>query len=252
MEERVIGQTDVICPAYKEEKNLRKIVSKTLHITRNDTRDYELNIVVNDEDPSRTPQIADNLSKSYQSVSLITHLGEPAFGEAIKQGITGTSGDAIIIMMSDQSDDPKFLPNFVEQLENGYDVVYGSRFKQASSLEDYGQKKLILNRIFNHVSKWFFGLKSNDLSNAFKAYYRPVIDAIEVENLRSSSFEFTIELALKAHLLGFTQTEIAVTWKNRDHGESRNQIRSEGIHYLTRFLQMSYERLITSRKDSYE
>lgn len=232
-----VDNLDIISPAYAEERNVKLITSQVEELVKSEDTNYQLILVVNNHDPTRTPKIADRLETQLPFVSVIHRKAPPAFGGAIKQGMKKSSGDAVVFMMSDLSDEPQFIPSFVEQLEDGYDIVYGSRFKEESNVENYNVLRLMFNRMVNYFCQWFFQLNSNDLTNAFKAYRRNVIDSIGIDNLKSDSFSILLELPLKAHFLGFTHTEIPVTWEERVHGESRNTIRREGVFYLKRLFE---------------
>ena len=139
-------------------------------------------------------------------------------GSALIAGFKIASGEVFVPFMGDLSDDPKDIVKLVEKIDEGYDVVCGSRFTEGGSTTDYPLIKLIINRVWNRFFSFIFGMKIKDISNAFKAYRRFVIDKIEPS---SKGFEITAEIALKARVYGFKLTEVPVSWSGRKKGESK-------------------------------
>lgn len=238
MNKSSVHSVDVICPAYEEAGNLKPLVEDFQDKIEIQSREYRLIFVVCEEDPDPTPKIAKSLEQEYDFVTSLMKQKSPSFGSQIKTGLKKATADAVVIMMSDRSDDPKFIPQFIHKLESGYDVIHGSRFLDDSFLQGYGNKKYLFNRVFNYIVRIFFWLECTDFSNAYKGYRSTVVDEIGIENLRSTEFEITIELALKAYLKGFSHTEIPVTWKARDYGESSFTLARAGITYLSRLIDL--------------
>jgi dolichol-phosphate mannosyltransferase len=120
--------------------------------------------------------------------------------------------------MGDLSDDPEDIIKLVNKIEEGFDVVCGSRFIKGGKATDYPVIKLIAHRSYNKFFAFIFGLDLEDLSNAFKAYRRVIFNSILIE---SDGFEFGVEVLLKAHILGFKIAEVPVRWFNRRAGMSK-------------------------------
>jgi hypothetical protein len=74
-----------------------------------------------------------------------------------------------------------------------------------------------------------FGIPHKDVTNAFKAYKRGVLDAIGIENMEAEGFDLTVEIPLKAHILGFKSAEVPVNWRNREKGEAKLKISENGF-----------------------
>ena len=97
-------------------------------------------------------------------------------------------------------------------------------------MHDYPRFKLAINRLVNLGIRAVFRHGYNDTTNAFKAYRREVIDA--VQPLMSNHFNLTVELPLKAVVRGFTYTVVPITWRNRALGESKLRLKEMGSRYL--------------------
>jgi glycosyltransferase involved in cell wall biosynthesis len=233
-----VTQVDLLSPAYSEAKNLEQLVETVLPLlAAQETKwDVRLLIVVNDNDPDETPQVADQLAANNAHIDVVHRTDPPSFGGAIKTGLRAIDGDVVVPIMADLSDDIEAIPEFVSSIEDGYDFVHASRFIDGGSVERYPPLKLIANRLFNTVSSMMFGLETTDLSNGFSAYHADVIEEIGVDSLKSESFDITIELKLLAHIHGYKSTEVAATWQGRDAGDSKFDVLEQGKRYTKRSL----------------
>jgi dolichol-phosphate mannosyltransferase len=133
-------------------------------------------------------------------------------------------------MMADESDDCRDVVRYWKLLNEGYDCVFGSRFVAGGGVIDYPRFKLLLNRLANCFIRVLFRIKLNDITNAFKAYRREVIDGCRP--LISSHFNLTVELPLKAIVRGFSWTTMPITWRNRRTGTPKLKIKEMGSRYL--------------------
>jgi glycosyltransferase involved in cell wall biosynthesis len=217
-----IMKTSIIIPAYNEEDIIKKTVRDVDRVMRGKKYDYEI-LVVNDNSDDNTLRILRELAKSNKRLKIADKksniAGPSGLGSAIRFGFKKSSGDLLIPFMGDLSDDPRDIPKFIEKINEGYDVICGSRFIGNVSIENYPTIKLICNRIYNKAFATFFGLHISDISNAFKAYRRAVINSIKPE---SRGFEITSEIVLKAHIKRFEIGEVPVSWKGRkDKGVSK-------------------------------
>ena len=156
--------------------------------------------------------------------------GLQGFGRAIIWGLNQARGDAVVIMMADESDDVRDVVRYWHMLNEGYDCVFGSRFMPGGGVVDYPRLKLLLNRIANKLLQLFFRLEHNDITNAFKAYRKTTIDGCRP--LLAPDFNLTVELPLKAIVRGYSWTTIPITWRNRRHGSAKLKIKEMGSRYL--------------------
>lgn len=160
----------------------------------------------------------------------VQNLGEHGFGRAVVYGFDHSSGDALVVMMADESDDCRDVVRYWQLLQEGWDAVFGSRFSKGGGVVDYPGHKLFLNRLANLYLRLLFRVPFNDFTNAFKAYRRRVIDGCRP--ILSPHFNLTVELPLKAIVRGFTWTTMPITWRNRRFGESKLKIKEMGSRYL--------------------
>src|SRR5436853_2599324 len=133
--------------------------------------------------------------------------------------------------MADGSDRPEDLVQFFEALEkNQVDCVFGSRFVRGAKVVGYPFFKLTLNRCANLFIQIVYGLRYNDVTNAFKLYRRHVIDGLKP--FLSHHFNLTVELPLEAIIRGYSYTVVPNTWTTRDEGVSKFRVKEMGSRYL--------------------
>ncbi len=225
-----------IIPVYNEEKTIEDLAQElTLVLGGKLEPDdcYEI-VIVDDNSTDASSQIIDGLSQTHKNILGLRRSGPPNFARAIKQGIKASTGEIIIFLMADRSDDPVFIPEFIRRIKQGYDIIYGSRFIKGSQIKNYPQLKMLANRAYNSLAANLFSLKRKDITNAFKAYRREVIEAIGLRRLDSQDLDISVEIALKAHLLGFKSLEVPVSWQGRQFGKTNFKLSKTGAVYLKR------------------
>ncbi|HON82446.1 MAG TPA: flippase-like domain-containing protein [Methanoregulaceae archaeon] len=230
-----------IIPARNEEGNIVRAIenlSKVLQASPS-IPSYEI-IPVDDNSTDSTGALIDNLAAGDSHVRPVHRTSSPGFGNAVKAGMREATGDIIVPFMGDLSDDPHDIPLLVEGIRKGYDIAYGSRFIEGGSLRGYSPKKMVANRAFNNLVRFAFGIPNRDITNAFKAYRKEVLDAIGVANLESSGFDLTVEIPVRAHILGFRSIEVPVHWTDRSAGEAKLKLSRNATVYGKRFLSLFF------------
>jgi dolichol-phosphate mannosyltransferase len=187
-------------------------------------------VVVDDGSTDETWEILADLKTRLSELSPVRNNGTHGFGRAIIHGIDHAQGDAIVIMMADESDDCRDVVRYWKLLNEGYDAVFGSRFMKGGGVIDYPWLKLKINRLANTFIRFLFGIKLNDTTNAFKAYRKTTLDGCRP--FLSPHFNLTVELPLKAIIRGYSWTVIPITWRNRRTGVAKLKIREMGSRYF--------------------
>ena len=187
-------------------------------------------VVVDDGSTDHTWELLRHLQKSLPELSVVKNEGLHGFGRAVAGGLKRMRGDAVVVMMADESDDCRDVVRYWLGLNEGWDCVFGSRFNKGGGTIDYPKAKLLVNRLANFFLKTLFAIRLNDTTNAFKAYRREVIEGCQP--LISPHFNLTVELPLKAIVRGYSWKVIPITWRNRRTGEAKLKIREMGSRYL--------------------
>jgi len=194
-----------------------------------DEIDYEI-LVVNDNSKDNTEAVLQKINQENPRIRYINNYYPNGFGFAVRCGLENFSGDAVAVVMADNSDSPDNIVDYYYQLQEGYDCVFGSRFIRGGKVIDYPLHKLFINRLANLFIQVLFGLKFNDTTNAFKIYRKEVIEGISP--LLSHHFNLTVEMPLKAIVRGYSYTTIPITWRNRTTGVSKLKLKEMGSRYL--------------------
>lgn len=231
----------IVIPAHNEEKNILATVEELIQELRNENIPFEI-VIVNDNSTDNTLQVINEMSKQYPEIVPVDNPLPGGLGRAIRSGLKNVKGDVIAIVMADRSDDPNDIIRCYRKIEEGYDCVFGSRFRKESVVTHYPKVKLIANRIVNKFLQILFLTRFNDLTNAFKVYRRHVIDGISP--LQSAHFNITIEMSLSALIRRYKIAEIPISWYGRTWGQSKLKLREMGRRYLCTMLMIWFERLL--------
>lgn len=229
-----IGQPElkllsIVIPARDEEGCIAATVEH-LHLElRLNGIPHEI-VVVDDGSSDRTWPILCELKTRIPELAPIQNTGLHGFGRAIIHGLDHMTGDAVVIMMADESDDSRDVVRYWRLLQEGWDCVFGSRFVKGGGVIDYPRVKLFVNRMANAFIRLLFRHGLNDTTNAFKAYRKTVIDGCRP--LLSPHFNLTVEIPLKAIVRGYTWTVIPISWHNRKYGEAKLKIKEMGSRYF--------------------
>ena len=224
-----MDKLSVIIPAKNESENLQSCIGGIVEVLKKNQINHEV-LVIDDGSTDNTPMVIKKISHQYPTVRYIKNTGDNGFGRAVRLGLEKFTGDAVAIMMADQSDSPNDLVKYWKCLLDGSDCAFGSRFIRGSRVLDYPLIKLIANRIINTMIRITFNIQSNDITNAFKMYRRNVIEGCNP--LISPHFNLTVEIPLKAVIRGYSYKVLPISWKNRTHGETKLKLKEMGSRYF--------------------
>jgi dolichol-phosphate mannosyltransferase len=219
----------IVIPARDEEASVGGTVDHLYAELQQHQIQHEI-VVVDDGSTDGTWSALAQAAGRVPTLRPIQNAGEHGFGRAVTLGLDHTRGDAIAIMMADESDDCRDVVLYWQVLNEGWDAVFGSRFIRGGSVIDYPPHKLVLNRLANLFLKIIFRVPLNDFTNAFKAYRRNAIEGCRP--FLSPHFNLTIEIPLKIIVRGYSWTVLPITWRNRRSGVSKLKIREMGSRYL--------------------
>ena len=219
----------VVIPARDEEGSIATTLGGLTEVLDEAGIDYEV-LVVDDASTDGTAEIVKSAASANPRIRYHRSHNSPGFGMAVRAGLDEFSGDAVAIFMADSSDDPRDLVRYHAVLEEGLDCAFGSRFVPGGKVYDYPRLKLLINRLANLFIRAIFLHGYNDTTNAFKAYRREVIEA--VDPLLSHHFNLTVELPLKAIVRGSSYRVVPISWTNRTSGTSKLAMREMGSRYM--------------------
>jgi len=227
----------IILPCYNEEKNIApliKSIAKTLKKTP-----YQI-IAVNDGSTDNTEKILKKLALKYP-IKTLTHPRNMGLAKTLKTGLKHaltecSKEDLIIIMDSDNTHNPKYIPEMIRKTQQ-YDLVIGSRYIQGGKQLNVPAHRILLSRVINQLLKLILKANIRDFTSGYKCFRAEALQKIFEkfgENFISSSgFEVSLELLYKTLCHGFSASEIAITlnygFKN---GDSKLKVFPTILKYL--------------------
>ena len=209
----------VIIPTYNERENVTNIVPLVLE------QDPRLEVlVVDDNSPDGTGDLADALAGASGRVHVMHRPGKQGLGTAYRAGFRWAiehGYDYVFEMDADFSHDPKHLPKFLGEIADA-DLVIGSRYlNRRVTVINWPMSRLMLSYFANVYARHVTGLKLWDSTGGYKCYRRAVLEAIDLDRVRSNGYSFQIEMSFRAWRKGFRIKEITITFSDRNVGRSK-------------------------------
>lgn len=226
-----------VIPFHNEAKNAGPMLEQILAYTRSRKWQFEV-IPVNDRSSDETQVVLDSYSKKHSQVRPLEReqdseeLGN-TMGMALTEGTRCASGDIIIWTMGDCSDDPETYGKIVEKIEDGFDMVFGSRYMPGGSRGNLDPAKAFLSSQGTLIARLIFGIPVHDITNAFRGFRKEVFNKVWLE---SPNFAISPEFAVKAHLAGFKLGEVPTVYTNRTAGVSSFKVARMSMTYLGVYL----------------
>jgi dolichol-phosphate mannosyltransferase len=181
-------------------------------------------LVVDDGSPDGTGELADALAARNPRVHVLHRAGKMGLGTAYVAGFRwALERDYAFVfeMDADFSHDPTHLPQFLKAIE-GADLVLGSRYNRGRvTVVNWPMSRLILSYAANLYARFVTGMPLDDSTGGFKAFRRSVLEAIDLDAIRSNGYAFQIEMSFRAWKRGFRIAEIPITFVDRTEGESK-------------------------------
>ena len=209
----------VIVPTYNERANIAKLVEITL------AQDERLDVlVVDDGSPDGTGALVDEIRLSEPRLNVLHRPSKLGLGTAYLAGFRWAldRGYAYVFEMdADFSHDPGHLPAFLAAIE-GADLVLGSRYRNGKvTVVNWPIARLMLSYSANVYARAVTGLQLFDSTGGFKCFRREVLEAIDLNAVRSNGYAFQIEMSFRAWKAGFRIVEIPIVFTDRSEGESK-------------------------------
>ncbi len=209
----------VIIPTYNEATNLSQLVP--LVLAQNECLEI---LVVDDNSPDGTGEIADALASDNSRVHVLHREGKLGLGTAYVAGFRwALERDYAYVfeMDADFSHDPKHLPQFLAAVADA-DLVLGSRYLQGRvTVVNWPMTRLLLSYFANIYARLVTGLKVYDATGGFKCFRRKVLEAIDLDSVRSNGYAFQIEMSFRTWRRGFRIREIPIVFVDRTDGASK-------------------------------
>ena len=210
----------IVIPTYNEKDNLLILIPKINKVLKSNGLNANV-IIVDDNSPDGTGEIADQLSKKYP-IKVIHRPSKLGLGTAHIEGMKKAiemKSDIIFTMDADLSHKPEYIPDFIKMLDI-CDVVIGSRYVKGGRMDSLLHRRII-SRGGNLIAKIMLGIKVNDVTTGYRAYKSKVLNQINLDNINSNGFSFLEEILYLCYKAGFLIKETPIIFTNRGHGFSK-------------------------------
>jgi dolichol-phosphate mannosyltransferase len=212
----------LILPTYNEAENIEPLVRAALPQLESTGVEHTI-LVVDDNSPDGTGEIADRLAEETEHVRVLHRPQKQGLGRAYLAGFEvalAQGAELILEMDSDFSHDPADLPRLIAAT-GAADLVLGSRYVPGGGVEDWGLVRRALSRGGSAYARVLLGVPVRDLTGGFKCFHRRVLERIDLRGVHADGYGFQIELTYRAVQAGFTVTEVPIMFRERRVGESK-------------------------------
>ncbi|MCW5848671.1 MAG: polyprenol monophosphomannose synthase [Anaerolineae bacterium] len=210
--------TAVVLPTYNEADNLTALVQALLALPNDLTV-----IVVDDNSPDGTGELADHLARQTGRVLVRHRPGKLGLGTAYVEGFRTAlahGAQRIVTMDADFSHHPRYLPNVIALTEEAA-LGIGSRYVRGGATLNWGLHRQLLSALANTLARAALRLPSHDCTAGFRCYRREVLEAVNLDSIRSNGYSFLIEMLYQVTRHGFRVAETPILFEDRRFGQSK-------------------------------
>jgi dolichol-phosphate mannosyltransferase len=213
------GPVWVVLPTYNEATNIERLVTAVRAKLPASARV----LIVDDNSPDGTGEIAARLAQEDGAVHCLHRPAKeglgPAYIAGFREALAGGAG-LIVEMDADFSHDPAYLPRLLAAAERT-DVAIGSRYVPGGGVGDWGAVRRGVSRGGSAYARFVLGIGVRDLTGGFKCFRREVLEAIDLDSVRSLGYAFQVEMTYRAIQLGFDVAEVPIVFRDRQAGSSK-------------------------------
>ena len=217
----------VCLPTYNERENLEAMVRALEPLGVGV-------LVIDDNSPDGTGEIADRLAGELDFVSVLHRERKEGLGPAYIAGFRRALADGAELILEldcDFSHDPADVPRLIAACESGADLALGSRYVPGGGTENWGLGRRVVSWGGSFYARLLLGVGIHDLTGGFKCYRRHVLETIDLDAIGAKGYAFQIEITYRALRKGFRVVEIPIRFAERTAGRSKmsRSIVVEGI-----------------------
>jgi len=224
---KVSSEIGIILPTYCEAANIEKLILEL----ENSSLNVSI-LVIDDSSPDGTADLVRKLQGKYSNVLLLVRSKKLGLGTAITAGFkiflsVKKPPKCIITMDADYSHNPQEIPKLLAPMQEGCDLVVGSRYCQGGGTREWSIARLLISKVANLITKVRVDAKISDYTSGMRCYSTKLVRGI-INDLHSQTYEIQIETIRQANARGFRITEAPIVFLNRKKGKSKlsiNEIR---------------------------
>jgi dolichol-phosphate mannosyltransferase len=209
----------IVIPTLNERENIEQLLPAIF-----DLQDGIHVLIVDDNSSDGTGELAEQFAQETGKVHVMHRPDRLGLGSAyidgFKYALKNTDAKYVFEMDADFSHDPKFVPDFLQAVENA-DLVIGSRYLKGISIVNWPLNRLIISKIGNWYASTITGLPLTDVTAGYKCFRRELLEQLDLDDLHSNGYSFQIEMNYNVWKKGFRIKEIPIVFVDRTIGESK-------------------------------
>ena len=228
----------VVLSTYNERENLSNLVPIIEKVLADNGIPGEI-VVVDDNSPDGTAEVAKALGRRFGNVRLLWRPRKLGPGSAHADGYRFAIGDIIVGMDTDFSHSPYDIPRFVAKVEEGFDMVVGSRYIRGGQYEVKSVqtlKKSLASRLGNILIHFLSGVPLHDFTTALRAIRREVVHDVRTDSKGNSFF---MEFIIKSYRKGYHLTEVPIVFRDRVAGKSKLSLGKQSFKMIFDLLRLT-------------
>ena len=209
----------LVLPTYNEASNIERLVTAARRALPASRR----LLIVDDSSPDGTGETADRLAAEHDDVEVLHRPVKEGLGPAYIAGFRralAAGAELVVQMDSDFSHEPAYLPRIIDSTRRA-DLVVGSRYIPGGGVTEWGPVRRAISRGGSAYARLILGVPIRDLTGGFKCFRREVLEAIDLDEVRSRGYAFQVEMTYRAVEAGFHVVEVPITFRERRVGASK-------------------------------
>ena len=235
-----------VLPTYNEEENIENIIQQILKEEKNQSKHTFSILVVDDNSTDETQTIVQRYISLNSKVHLVTGQ-KKGLGDAYKRGfnyaLNDLQADLIFQMDSDGQHDTSLIPHFVSYIEEGRDVVIGSRFVEGGTTPDFSFSRLLMSKVGNLLVRYVGGITQvKDCTSGYRAIRASYLKELDFSYLSTRGYSFQSSLICDLAWRGANISEIPIEFSSRQGGDSKLALRDQ-IEFLLNIPRLGFRNL---------
>lgn len=228
----------VVLLAYKEEENLRVLLPRIKDQVKQTGEEFEILVIDTEKPLDNTKGVCEEFGAKYVNQE------EPAFAGAFKTGIQYASMDKFLILDSDGSHNPKYIPAIYDKFtKENCDVVIGSRYVEGGKTND-AKSSIVMSHILNGMFRFFLGIKAKDISTDYRMYHTEQLKNV---SLSCHNYDVLQEVLLRLRLNKPDKKlkigEVPIEFDKRIYGESKRRLIPFILSYMKTLCRLTISRI---------
>ena len=215
--------TLVVLPTYEERENIERVLRRVREAVP-----HAHVLVVDDASPDGTAELAEAVARELGGISVLGRPGPMGLGSAYRDGFRWgleRGYDVLVEMDADLSHDPAVLPVLLRTIDDGADLVIGSRYVAGGVSADWSFARRAISRIGCRYAQLMLGLPTRDATSGYRAYRAAALRAVDLDTVRANGYGFQVEMAYRVLRVGGAIQEVPIEFRDRTAGTSKMSLR---------------------------